>query len=378
MDTTLQNILDFFQPMRDFVSRQPDWVVQFVLAVVALVLLLLMRRLLVRLVETPIRNTLQKMELPQVENIMDALMLPLNLLVLALALAVSIQIFTPDSSTGDTLDIIIRSIIYIAAFIALFRVVDIFALDTSRLSMVTGLNMDERLIPLLRTTLKVLLITLALITIFSEWKVDISGLLASVGIIGLAFSLAAQYTISNLFGFSTIIGDRTFLVGEFIKSGDIEGIVESVGVRSTSIRTSQGGVMIVPNSTLANGNVERFSRRRIAFELGVTYSTTADQMETLLERLREMLRQRDLVINSSIAVHFIAFSDSALSIDVMCDSKARSWRQLRDEREAINLGIMRLIKELDLTIAYPTRSLYIDGLPPEQVRTLAGQPSDTN
>ena len=96
-------------------------------------------------------------------------------------------------------------------------------------------------------------------------------------------------------------------------------------------------------------------------------------METLLQRLRDMLKQRDLVINSSVAVHFLTFNDSALSVEILCDSNARSWRQLRDEREAINLGIMRLIKELNLTIAYPTRSLYIDGLPSEQVRTLVGQ-----
>jgi MscS family membrane protein len=378
MDTTLQDIQEFIQPVRDFVVAQPDWVVQLVLAALTLILLLLMRRLLVRLVETPIRNLLQQMELPQVETIMDALMLPLNLLVVALALAVSVQIFTPDEATDETIANLVRSIIYVAAFVASFRVIDIFALDTDRLSAVIGFNMDERLMPLLRTGLKVLVMTLALITILSEWQVNISGLLASVGIVGLAFSLAAQYTVSNVFGFSTIIGDRTFLVGEFIKAGEIQGVVESVGVRSTRIRTPDGGMMIVPNSTLANGNVERYSRRRIAFEIGVTYATSADEMETLLQRLRDMLKRRDLVINSSVAVHFMAFDESALSVEIICDSNARSWRQLRDEREAINLSIMRLVQELNLTIAYPTRSVYIDGLPPEQVRTLAGQPSQNS
>ena len=233
MDTTLENIQEFIQPLRDFVIVQPDWVVQLVLGALTLILLLLMRRVLVRLVETPIRNVLQQMELPQVESIMDALMLPLNLLVVALALAVSVQIFTPDETTGETVANLVRSVIYVAAFVAAFRVIDIFALDTDRLSVVIGFNMDERLMPLMHTGLKILVMTLALITVLSEWHVNISGLLASVGIVGLAFSLAAQNTVSNLFGFSTIVGDRTFLVGEFIKSGEIAGVVESVGVRST-------------------------------------------------------------------------------------------------------------------------------------------------
>jgi MscS family membrane protein len=95
----------------------------------------------------------------------------------------------------------------------------------------------------------------------------------------------------------------------------------------------------------------------------VTYETTAEQMETLLVRLREMLQERDNVIKSSVAVYFTAFGDSSLDILILCDITLRDWRRVLEEREQVNLAVMRIVAELGLSIAFPTRSIYIDGLP---------------
>jgi MscS family membrane protein len=160
-----------------------------------------------------------------------------------------------------------------------------------------------------------------------------------------------------------IVGDRPFLIGEYIRAGEIEGVVEKIGVRSTRIRKPDRAVITVPNSRLASAPVERFLRRRIQFVLGVTYTTTADEMETLLEKLRGMLGEREHVVESSIAVYFTEFGASALNVMVLCDVTIRDWRMLLEEREQVNLAVMRIVAEMGLSIAFPTQSIYIEQMP---------------
>lgn len=349
--------------LNNLLINLPDWAARVGLAILVLLLIYVLRRLLLRTVEHHLHRLLQQLGWPQIEAIVDSLMLPLRLLVIAGALLLSVEILTPDRETLTFVNNLTRSLVIVSGFIALFRLVDILALDSQRLSYLIGLNLEARLLPLIRTIVKLILFSVAVIIVMQEWSVDVSGLIASLGIVGLAFSLAAQDTVSNLFGFSTIIGDRTFFVGEFIRSDTVEGIVESVGMRSTRIRKPDRGLITVPNTLLANAPVQRFIRRRIEFTLGVTYATTAAQMETLLGRLREMLKKREAILDETVAVYFTGFGTNSLDIIVFCDVTIRDWRMLYEEREQVNLAVMRIVAELGLSIAFPTRSVYIEQMP---------------
>src|SRR3982751_4471798 len=124
---------------------------------------------------------------------------------------------------------------------------------------------------------KTILMALALVIIIQEWGYDVSGLVAGLGLGGLAFSLAAKDTVENLFGFTTIVSDQPFVVGEFIKSNDIEGTVEHVGIRSTRIRQQDQSYVIVPNSKLASApilNWSRLNKRWYNTTLRVSYNAT--------------------------------------------------------------------------------------------------------
>ncbi|MEO1644421.1 MAG: mechanosensitive ion channel family protein [Chloroflexota bacterium] len=355
----------------------PDWALQIALALTTLIVFYLLRRFLLNIAEGWIRNFLKRFNLGDTgDAVVDALMLPARILLVAGALWLAERFLTPDAATAQIVENLTSSLVLVSGFVAGFRLVDIFGLNERRLKALIGFSIEEQLMPVVRTVIKLILIVIAIFVVMGEWSVDVSGLLASLGIVGLAFSLAAQDTVSNLFGFSTIIGDRPFLVGEYIASGEIEGVVEKVGVRSTRIRKPDRGIITVPNNLLATAPVERFLRRRIQFTLGVTYETTADEMETLLERLREMMRDRDRVIRSSVAVYFTTFGGSSLDIMVLCEVTIRDWRSLLEERESVNLAVMRIVSDMGLSIAFPTRSIYIDGIPDSLKGSLQNLPPE--
>lgn len=361
---TPESFTEFLINFNNAFRQLPAWAVQLSLAIVTLIIFYLSRRFFLNILENRLRQFLKRFKLGETGDlIVDALMLPARLLLVAAALSLAQRFLAPAGDTDTFVDSLIVSLIYVSAFVAVYRLVDILTLNENRVNSLIGFKIEDRLLPILRTIIKLVLFVVAVFVVMDAWAVNLSGLLASLGIVGLAFSLAAQDTVSNLFGFSTIIGDRPFLVGEYISSGEIEGIVEKVGIRSTRIRKPDRGIITVPNNLLATAPVERFMRRRIQFTLGVTYSTTADQMEALLAKLREMLRERDHVIKSSVAVYFTDFGASSLDIMVLCEVTIKDWRALLEEREAVNLAVMRVVADMELSVAFPTRSLYINGLP---------------
>lgn len=360
----LDIFLDILVNLNTVFRQFPGWAIQLSLAVITLIIFYVSRRFFLNILERRLHLFIKRFNFGETGDlIVDALMLPSRILMIAAALAIAQRFISPAGDTNSIVSNIIRSLVFSSAFVSGYRVVDILAFNEGRVNALIGFNIEERLLPILRTIIKLVLFVIAVFVVMGEWQIDVSGLLASLGIVGLAFSLAAQDTVSNLFGFSTIIGDRPFLVGEYIHSGDIEGVVEKVGVRSTRIRKPDRGIITVPNNLLATAPVERLLRRRIQFTLGVSYETTADEMEALLEKLREMLRERDNVIKNSVAIYFTEFGDSSLDIMILCEVTIRDWRALLVEREAVNLAVMRIVADIGLGIAFPTRSIYIDGLP---------------
>ncbi|MCA9907744.1 MAG: mechanosensitive ion channel, partial [Anaerolineae bacterium] len=193
-----------------------------------------------------------------------------QLIFLAVALFV-IEIFV-DFDTAGRLVItrLGRTLLIVAFAFMLYRIFAILSVDRNQLYHLTGINLDDALLPFIRVGLQVVVIVFALVIIIQEWGYDVSAIIAGFGLGGLAFSLAAQDTIANLFGFSMIVGDRPFNVGEYIKTPDVEGTVEYVGVRSTRIRQLDQALVTVPNKQLANSvivNWSRLSKRMVNFTM---------------------------------------------------------------------------------------------------------------
>lgn len=234
--------------------------------------------------------------------------------------------------------------------------------------------MDRGLVPLFVSSLRILVLLVSGLVIAQNLGYSVGGLIASLGLGGAAVALASQETIANLFGSVMILADKPFKVGDWIKGDGFEGIVEEIGFRSTRIRTFAQTVENVPNQLLASVRVENVDRRRdpglnvrrVEMTVGVTYRTSADQMARTLETIRRILKEDPGVDpRMSQHVYFTEFGDSALNVFVYYFTNKADWAYHLGVRERVNLAIMRGLEELGVQVAFPSRSLYIESVPPE-------------
>ncbi len=224
----------------------------------------------------------------------------------------------------------------------------------------TDSPLDDQLIPFVRKTLKIFLAMTGVLVIAQNMGYSISGLLASLGIGGIAVAMAAKDTVANVFGSIMILLDRPFTVGDWIKTKEFEGVVEDVGFRSTRIRTFAKTLVNVPNSLMANmviDNIDARSKRRIKMRIGITYDTTPAQMQAAIEGIECLLREHAGVDQDYALVKFDEFEDSSLSIFLYYFSASPVWEEYLQVRQEINMQIMVLLKELGLAFAFPTRTL---------------------
>lgn len=185
--------------------------------------------------------------------------------------------------------------------------------------------------------------------------------LAGLGVGGLAVALAAQSTVANLIGSLLIAMEKPFRVGQSVRIGTSEGIVEDVGFRSTRIRTPDNSLISIPSSTVVNSTIENRSvrtKRRQRLLVQVTYGTSRDKIEELIGGIRQLLANNPLVENSS-QVRFNDFAESSLDILVNFQLLVGDSASELASREAVLLQIMDLVNETGVEFAFPTRTLYL-------------------
>ena len=221
----------------------------------------------------------------------------------------------------------------------------------------------------------VVIITAVLIAMQSMGY-SISGVLAFGGVGGIAVGFAAKDLLANFFGGFIIHLDRPFKVGDWVRSPDrnIEGTVEHIGWRLTTIRTFDKRPLYVPNAaftTIAVENPSRMSNRRIYETIGIRYADVA-QMATIVDDIRAMLQQHeDIESDETLIVNFLAFNASSLDIMVYCFTKTTQWIPFHEVKQDVLLKISDIIEGYGAEVAFPTRTLHL----PEGVR-LSGSQSD--
>jgi len=245
-----------------------------------------------------------------------------------------------------------------------YRLVDVFTVFLEDLAHKKK-SAAKQFIPLIKKSLRAFVLIIGLLTILSTLNVNISSLLTGLGIGGIAISLAAKDTLSNFFGSVALLADRPFNVGDWIIVGDkVDGDVESIGFRSTKVRTWPKTLMTIPNSVLANEIVDNWSRmpkRRVKQLLGVTYDTGPDKMEVVLEGMRKILREDEGVDQEFFLIQFTDFGESSLDILVYYFTKSTKWKEYLDVRERINMKFMRCVEECGSALAFPTTTVHLEG-----------------
>lgn len=259
--------------------------------------------------------------------------------------------------------LIFKTSIPIFIVLIAFKVIDATMAIFQRIAANTASSVDDVLVPFLRKGLKILFFILAVFYTLDIIGINITPLLAGVSIGGLAFALAAQDTVKNLFGSFTIFADQPFSVGDWIIINDGEGVIEEIGLRSTRIRTFEDSIITVPNGKLMDMVIDNMGTRKLRrykFLINLTYDTTKEKMLQMVEGIREYLTGRESVYQENIQVSFFGYSDSSLDVRVSIYFEVENYQQELKARQELNLYIYELAEKVGVEFAFPSQSLYIE------------------
>lgn len=199
-----------------------------------------------------------------------------------------------------------------------------------------------------------------LLVALDNFGVDVTALIAGLGIGGIAVALALQNVLSDLFASLSIVLDKPFVVGDFLIIDDYLGTVENIGLKTTRLRSLSGEQLVFSNSDLLNSRIRNYKKmqeRRAVFTVGVTYQTPHEKLQKIPELLQEAVDSQEPVRFDR--AHFKEFGDSALIFEVVYYVLEPDYNLYMDVQQGINLRIVEQFEEHDIEIAYPTRSVFV-------------------
>lgn len=309
-----------------------------------------------------VRRWRSKRENSSLAEVSEEILRPLGLMAMAAIWWVGINMLGLPEQAMLILLVAVKFLAGISGVWAAYRLVDIVGVYLMKRARATETKMDDALVPLIPKTLKIFVTVVGIIFVADNLNINVSGLIAGLGLGGLAFALASKDMVQNLFGSVTILLDRTFAVGDWIIVDGKEGSVESIGFRSTRIRTFYNSMLTVPNSTFITASVDNMGERRyrrLSTKLGLAYETPPDKIEAFCEGVRELVRQHPYMRKDYFHVYFNGYADSALEIMVYVFWETPEWSTELRERHRFLLDILRLARDLGVEFAYPTQTLYM-------------------
>jgi small-conductance mechanosensitive channel len=190
--------------------------------------------------------------------------------------------------------------------------------------------------------------------------IDITALVAGLGIGGVAVALAVQNILGDLFASLSITLDRPFVIGDFLIVGDFMGSVEYIGIKSTRLRSLSGEQIIISNSDLLGSRVRNYGRmheRRVVFVTSITYETPEEHLERIPGLIREIIEsQPNTRFDRS---HFARHAAASLDFETVYYVLSPNYNQYMDTQQAVNIRLHRELKQLGVEFAYPTQKLYV-------------------
>ena len=294
---------------------------------------------------------------------------PVKIICFVILLHVGLRVFAwPDWAAtfiSNGLKIIVAcSVTYVA-----IKCVDLaMGLWQKRLEAADKGVLDMQLFPIIRKSLKIFVVIVAALVTTQNLGMNVTGLLASLSIGGLAVGLAAQDTLSNLFGAVALFADKPFRVGDRIQLDSIDGTVEAIGLRSTRIRNLDGHLVAVPNRTMNNASITNVSQRpniKTVTNVGVTYDTSAEKVEQAMAIIEEIFKPHPKT--SDLIISFNKFNDSSLNILVVHWWNSTDFKEYLLGFQKLNLELKRRFDAEGIDFAFPSQTVYVkNGAPPEE------------
>jgi MscS family membrane protein len=299
---------------------------------------------------------------PEYEALDETILRPLGLMAMALMWWFGLGALGLPDGALVVLSVAVKMLVSISTVWSAFRLVDmVYVLMLSR-AMRTENKFDDLLVPMVSKSLKVFVVVVGAIFTADNLNIDVTSLLAGLGLGGLAFALAAKDLLGNFFGSLTVLLDRPFHIGDWVIIGDVEGSVEEVGFRSTRIRTFYNSLVTLPNSNLTTTTIDNMGARRyrrMKAMLGLTYQTPPEKIDAFCEGIRELVRLHPYMRKDFYHVYFNEYNSASLDILVYVFWETPDWNTELRERHRFLLDILRLAKQVDVDFAYPTQTLYL-------------------
>ncbi|MFT6397803.1 MAG: MscS family membrane protein [Bradymonadia bacterium] len=340
--------------LTDFLGRAA-WRWLAALATIAFVLTL--RRPVMSLLVGAIRNLTGKTETKLDNQIIEAVERPLRRLVLVSGIYFGLlwpqfparpQAFIDSGFTV--------AVILIVGWAAL-RSIDIALSFLTGVAAKTDNRLDDHLVPLVGRILRVAVIALVALVALQELGINVAGLIAGLGVGGLALALAAKDTVANWFGALMIYTDRPFEIGDTIKTSGVVGAVEDVGLRSTRIRTVEKTLVTMPNSTLANGQIENLSwrtNRKAVANYALSLDTSAGIVRASTSAIQEILATTDGIKALSWDVNLTDVTATEMTLLVQYLTQTTAWSEFLAIREDVHLKVLEALSEAGARLAVPT------------------------
>lgn len=297
---------------------------------------------------------------------------PANLALITVGLAIGLGQLRLSEAVGNFCGSVVTMLLLIAAFWYAYNLVAVIEIAILRFTDRTESKLDDQMVPVIRKTLRIFLVVVAVLVILEVvFGANVGAALAGFGIAGLAVSLAAQDSLKNLFGSITIFFDQPFLVGERIIFQGHDGVVEEIGFRSTKVRLFTGNLVTVPNSAIVNETVENPARRpyiRRSMDVTITYDTPREKIEEAVQIIHDILESDEFrePVHAKIGdseypprVYFNDFAAVSLNIFVMYWYTPPAWWDFMEYSQRFNLELFSRYEAAGIEFAFPTQTLYL-------------------
>jgi len=319
-------------------------------------------RILMRLLEKRWLLTLAENRPELYQSIIGLVRNPLRLLQATAAAGIGLHYFAlPEAVTSIASRLFLALLTATVAFVLLKLIDVVIALLRPRIAESES-RLDDQLLPVLSGALKAFILVIVAVLILQNSGYNISGLLAGLGLGGLAVALALQPTLANIFAALTIFVDRPFQIGDGVSVGGVSGSIEGIGLRSTRIRTYEGTLVTIPNSAIVSTQIDNLQvrpTRRTNFAIGVTYDTSNEKLKAAVAILRDVMEQHSGTETSR--AHFKSYGESALILDAAHWCKYLDYSEYLACIEEINFEIKQRFEDDGIEMAYPTQTVHLVG-----------------
>ena len=340
-----------------------------IVSLVIFLLFYLLRRLIARFILNRLSRIVSKTSNQIDDAVIEVLDGPLKFLPVVLGFFIASSYLYVSDNNQDFLDLLNRSLITIFIFWLLHQLIIPFSFVIKNFES----KISKPLVDWTLKGLKILVIVLGAVAILELWGIRVGPVIAGLGLFGVAVALGAQDLFKNLISGIMILMEKRFTVGDVILvSGEVEGVVEQIGFRSTLVRRFDSTPVMVPNYKFAEQSVTNYTRRhhrRIRWLIGLEYRTSIDQLKNIRDEINNLIEKDDNFAknqNASFYVRIDSFSDSSIDMLVQTFTVTNEWAEFLKIKENLAVKIIEIVENNEAGFAFPSQSLYVEKLSDEK------------